>query len=61
MRAKLLQSRAMNQSPIDLLLRRCSVLVKDLIPSSPSPTDLKIILRFGLRELDCSQAEPWRI
>ena len=64
---KLLKSRAMkkssptNQSTIDLLLTRRSVLAKDLIPPGPTPEELQTILRCGLRVPDHSRAEPWRI
>ena len=51
----------MNQSTIDLLLTRRSVLAKDLIPPGPTPEELETILRCGLRIPDHSRAEPWRI
>ena len=63
----LLKSRAMkkssptNQSTIDLLLTRRSVLAKDLIPPGPTSEELQTILRCGLRVPDHSRAEPWRI
>ena len=62
--AKLLKSRAMNttnQSAVDLLLTRRSVLAKDMIPPGPSAEELETILRCGLRVPDHSRAEPWRI
>ena len=55
------KSRPMNQSTIDLLLTRRSVLAKDLIPPGPSAEELQTILRCGLRIPDHSRAEPWRI
>ena len=51
----------MDQSTIDLLLTRRSVLAKDLIPPGPSAEELETILRCGLRVPDHSRAEPWRI
>ena len=51
----------MDQSTIDLLLTRRSVLAKDLIPPGPNADELKIILQCGLRVPDHSRAEPWRI
>ncbi len=51
----------MNQSTVELLLTRRSVLAKDLIPPGPSPDELETILRCGLRIPDHSRAEPWRI
>lgn len=53
--------RPMNQSTIDLLLTRRSVLAKDLIAPGPSPAELQTILRCGLRIPDHSRAEPWKI
>ena len=50
-----------NQSTIDLLLSRRSVLAKDLVPPGPNPEELETILRCGLRIPDHSRAEPWRI
>ena len=50
-----------NQSTIDLLLTRRSVLAKDLIPPGPTSEELQTILRCGLRVPDHSRAEPWRI
>lgn len=54
-------SKPMNQSTIDLLLTRRSVLAKDLIPPGPTPGELETILRCGLRVPDHSRAEPWRV
>ncbi len=50
-----------NQSAIDLLLTRRSVLAKDMIPPGPTEEELEIILRCGLRVPDHSRAEAWRI
>lgn len=55
------ESRSVNQSTIDLLLTRRSVLAKDLIPPGPTAEELETILRCGLRIPDHSRAEPWRI
>lgn len=55
------ESRPVNQSTIDLLLTRRSVLAKDMIPPGPSDEELNIILRCGLRVPDHSRAEAWRI
>ena len=66
-RTNLLKSRAMNesrhtnQSAVDLLLTRRSVLAKDMIPPGPSDEELQTILRCGLRVPDHSRAEPWRV
>ena len=63
----LLKSRAMNeprhtnQSTVDLLLTRRSVLAKDMILPGPSDEELQTILRCGLRVPDHSRAEPWRV
>ena len=63
----LLKSRAMNesrhtnQSTVDLLLTRRSVLAKDMIPPGPTVEEIQTILRCGLRVPDHSRAEPWRI
>ena len=63
----LLKSRAMNesrhtnQSTVDLLLTRRSVLAKDMIPPGPTDEELQTILRCGLRVPDHSRAEPWRV
>ena len=51
----------MNQSTIDLLLTRRSVLARDMIPPGPTAEELDTILRCGLRVPDHSRAEPWRI
>ncbi len=50
-----------NQSTIDLLLTRRSVLAKDMIAPGPTAEELETILRCGLRVPDHSRAEPWRI
>ena len=50
-----------NQSTIDLLLTRRSVLAKDMIPPGPSDEELQTILRCGLRVPDHSRAEAWRV
>lgn len=55
------ESRPANQSTIDLLLTRRSVLAKDMIPPGPTAEELDTILRCGLRVPDHSRAEPWRI
>ena len=62
--AKLLKSRAMNttnQSAVDLLLTRRSVLAKDMISPGPNEEELETVLRCGLRVPDHSRAEPWRV
>ena len=55
------ESRQTNQSTIDLLLTRRSVLAKDMISPGPSNEELQTILRCGLRVPDHSRAEPWRV
>ena len=55
------KSRNTNQSTVDLLLTRRSVLAKDMIPPGPTEEELQTILRCGLRVPDHSRAEPWRI
>ena len=51
----------MSPSAIDLLLRRRSVLARDLVPPGPQPEEMRTILRAGLRVPDHGRAEPWRI
>ena len=51
----------MNPSTIDLLLKRRSVLARDLVPPGPRPDEIRTILQAGLRVPDHGRAEPWRI
>lgn len=58
----LLQSVAVeNPSPIELLLKRRSVLAKDLTEPGPTEDQLHTILQAGIRVPDHGRAEPWRI
>lgn len=51
----------MSNPVIDLLLRRRSVLAKDLLEPGPSDSDLDAIIAAGLRVPDHGRVEPWRI
>jgi nitroreductase len=51
----------MSNPVIDLLLRRRSVLAKDLLEPGPSETDLEAIIAAGLRVPDHGRVEPWHI
>tara|TARA_B100000029_G_scaffold511778_1_gene606706 strand:+ start:1199 stop:1777 length:579 start_codon:yes stop_codon:yes gene_type:complete len=51
----------MANSTIDLLLKRRSVLAKNLIEPGPSPEELQSILSAALRIPDHGRAEPWKI
>ena len=51
----------MTHAVIDLLLRRRSVLAKDLVDPGPSAEQLETILAAGLRVPDHGRVEPWRI
>ncbi len=51
----------MTQAVIDLLLRRRSVLAKNLAEPGPNAEQLQTILAAGLRVPDHGRVEPWRI
>ena len=51
----------MTDAVIDLLLRRRSVLAKDLGEPGPNAGQLETILAAGLRVPDHGRVEPWRI
>ena len=51
----------MTHAAIDLLLRRRSVLAKDLGEPGPNAEQLETILAAGLRVPDHGRVEPWRI
>jgi nitroreductase len=51
----------MADTTIDLLLRRRSVLAKDLGDPGPDQEALETILRAGIRVPDHGRTEPWRI
>ncbi len=51
----------MTQAVLDLLMRRRSVLAKDLAEPGPNAEQLQTILAAGLRVPDHGRVEPWRI
>jgi nitroreductase len=51
----------MDDAVIELLLKRRSVLAKDLAEPSPDAQQLQTILLAGLRVPDHGRVEPWRI
>lgn len=46
---------------LDLLLTRRSVVAKKLLPPGPTPEELDLILRAGLRVPDHGKLAPWRL